>query len=129
MKRFDNINVIPLIDVMLVLLTIVLMTASFIVKDNLKIELPETESTQSYVPSEEAPPVYIHIDQANLFYLDEQPQTLDQIHALIMTYKTTQNIVLQVDKQANFGSFVKLVDLLKQHDLNNLTILTKSKKG
>lgn len=128
MKRFDNINVIPLIDVMLVLLAIVLTTASFIVKDNLKIELPETESTRAYVPSTENLPVYFHIDQSNQVYLDEKPQTIDQIHGHIMSFDKSQSIVLQVDKNANFGSFVSLVDLLKLHNLNNLTILTKSKK-
>lgn len=129
MKRFDNINVIPLIDVMLVLLAIVLTTASFIVKDNLKIELPETESTQAYVPSKEAPPLNFHIDHNNQIYLDEVAQTIDQIHGHIMTLNKKQTIVIQVDKSANFGSFVNLIDLLKKHQLNNLTILTKSKKS
>lgn len=128
MKRFDSINVIPLIDVMLVLLAIVLTTASFIVKDNLNIELPETESTQTYTPSKEAPPLNFHIDRSNQIYLDEVAQTIDQVHRQIMTLDKKQNIVIQVDKQAEFGRFVTLIDLLKKHQLNNLTILTQSKK-
>ena len=127
MKRFDTINVIPLIDVMLVLLAIVLTTASFIVKDSLKIDLPETESTQSYVPSKDKPPTHFNIDQDNQLYLDEKPQTLDEAHAFVMTLDKQQSIVIQVDKKTDFGTFVSLIDLLKKHDLNNLTILTKSK--
>ncbi len=125
-KRFDNMNVIPLIDVMLVLLAIVLMTASFIVKDNLNIDLPETENTQSYIPPQDQTPLHLHINQDNQFFVDEQPQNLDEIKQLLPGLESDHPITLQVDKKANFGTFVNLVDTLKGHDLTNLTILTKS---
>jgi len=126
-KRFDSMNVIPLIDVMLVLLAIVLMTASFIVKDSLNIDLPETTNTQTYVPSENEPPVHFHIDANDLYFIDEKPQNFAQIESYLTTLDTKQAITLQVDKKANFGTFVKLVDALKGNNLTNLTILTKSK--
>ncbi|HIE40441.1 MAG TPA: biopolymer transporter ExbD [Thiomicrorhabdus sp.] len=126
MKRFDNINVIPLIDVILVLLAIVLMTASFIVKDSLNIDLPETQSTQSYVPVKDATPIYFHIDQHNQLYIDEAPQSQQFAQHFIKTLNKEQPIVLQVDKQATFGHFVQLIDALKQQQLDKLTILTQS---
>ncbi|MBN2864573.1 MAG: biopolymer transporter ExbD [Thiotrichales bacterium] len=127
MKRFDTINVIPLIDVMLVLLAIVLTTASFIVKDSLNLDLPETQSTQTYVPPKDEIPVTFHIDQQNQLYLNEEPQTLLAIDAMLTTLNKEQRIVIQVDKKAEFGEFVQLIDLLKAQQLNNLTILTKAK--
>lgn len=127
MKRFDTINVIPLIDVMLVLLAIVLMTASFIVKDNLKIDLPETESTQSYIPTEDATPVYFHIDQHNQLYIDEQAQDMAFAQNFIKNLNKEQSIIIQVDKKAQFGTFVSVIDALKKQELDKLTILTKSK--
>lgn len=127
MKRFDTINVIPLIDVMLVLLAIVLTTASFIVKDSLNIDLPETQSTQAYTPPKDEIPVKFHIDQDNQLYLNEELQTLEAVRAEILTLAQEQNIIIQVDKQAEFGEFVQLIDLLKAQQLNNLTILTKAK--
>lgn len=129
MKRFDNINVIPLIDVILVLLAIVLMTASFIVKDSLNIDLPETQSTQSYIPEENSPPVYFHLDQHNQLYIDEMPQTPSFALAFIKTLTTDQNIVIQVDKKTEFGYFVQLIDALKQQQLDKLTILTKASES
>ena len=125
-KRFENMNVIPLIDVMLVLLAIVLMTASFIVKDNLNIELPETSNTQSYVPQENEKPIHFSINEHNEFFVDEKPQNIDSIKSFLQTLNSEQAITLQVDKKADFGTFVSLVDALKGHELNNLTILTKS---
>jgi len=127
MKRFDTINVIPLIDVMLVLLAIVLTTASFIVKDSLNIELPETQSTQAYVPPTDEIPVKFHIDQQNQLYLNEEPQTMRVIQMKITGFDKDQSIIIQVDKKAEFGQFVELVDLLKAQQLSNLTILTKAK--
>ena len=125
MKRFDTINVIPLIDVMLVLLAIVLTTASFIVKDNLKIDLPQTQSTQAYVP-EEKPPISFHIDANNQLYLNEQPHTLAKITEFLTTLDKQQPLILQVDKHANFGEFLAWVDAIKSQQLTQLTILTKA---
>ncbi|MDG6773471.1 biopolymer transporter ExbD [Thiomicrorhabdus sp. ZW0627] len=126
MKRFDSINVIPLIDVMLVLLAIVLTTASFIVKDSLNIELPETQSTQTYIPPADEKPVKFHIDRENQLYLNEQPQDMALLEGFLSQLDKQQNIVIQVDKNANFGRFVELIDALKKQQLNNLTILTKA---
>lgn len=125
-KRFDNMNVIPLIDVMLVLLAIVLMTASFIVKDSLNIQLPETENTQSYVPPEQKEIVNFHIDQSNQLFMNEEPKSLDEVKTLLANFSSDQPMTLQVDKKADFGTFVSLVDAFKGQNLNNLTILTKS---
>jgi len=127
MKRFDTINVIPLIDVMLVLLAIVLMTASFIVKDNLKIDLPETESTQSYIPTKDTTPIYFHIDQHNQLYIDEKAQNMAFTEKFIKSLDKEQPLIIQVDKKAEFGTFVSLIDALKKHELDKLSILTKSK--
>ena len=125
-KRFDSMNVIPLIDVMLVLLAIVLITASFIVKDSLNIQLPETENTQSYVPPEQKEIVNFHIDQSNQLFINEEPKSLAEVKSLLPTFTSDQPMTLQVDKKADFGTFVSLVDAFKGHNLNNLTILTKS---
>ncbi len=129
MPRFDAINVIPLIDVILVLLAIVLTTASFIVKDNLKIELPETASTQSYVPPANQIPIRFDIDKDNQLYLDEQLQTLQLAEQFLKTLSKEQTIIIQVDKKAEFGVFVGLIDALKAQQLNNLTILTQAKSA
>ena len=127
-KRFDSMNVIPLIDVMLVLLAIVLMTASFIVKDSLNIDLPETVNTQSYAPEKDEKPIHLYINNINEYFVDETPQNLDAIKQLLTTLNNQQAITLQVDKKANFGTFVSLVDALKGQNLTNLTILTKSEQ-
>ncbi|MBO1924427.1 MULTISPECIES: biopolymer transporter ExbD [Thiomicrorhabdus] len=127
MKRFDNINVIPLIDVMLVLLAIVLTTASFIVQDKLNIELPKTENTESYQPNTELDPLSLAIDQNNQILVKEEIHSTEQLASVFAALPKEQAITLRVDQQANFGTFVEVVDLLKGQNLNNLTILTEKK--
>ena len=48
-KEFDYINVIPLVDVMLVLLTIVLTTSSFIASGMIPVELPKASKSQEEI--------------------------------------------------------------------------------
>ena len=47
LKKFDSINVVPMIDIMLVLLVIVLTTATFIAKGVIPLRLPKAESATS----------------------------------------------------------------------------------
>lgn len=46
-REFKDINVIPLVDIMLVLLTIVLITATFVVQGSIPVQLPTAKSQES----------------------------------------------------------------------------------
>ncbi|EJS88741.1 biopolymer transport protein [Pasteurella multocida subsp. multocida str. Anand1_cattle] len=48
MKKFDEINIIPFIDIMLVLLAIVLITASFISQGKIQVNVPKASSTVAF---------------------------------------------------------------------------------
>lgn len=128
MKRFDQINVIPMIDVMLVLLAIVLTSASFIVQDKLGIDLPETRQTEAYTPPEKVA-FRLAIDADNRFFLNDQPMPLSQIGETLKTARPDEPIELRVDQNTDFGYFTQLIDLLKAHQLSNINILTKKQTG
>ena len=70
MKRMDTINVIPFIDIMLVLLAIVLTTATFIVEVCLNIRLPRAEAQARAEPMDR---VEIGVGREGEFYLDAAP--------------------------------------------------------
>jgi biopolymer transport protein ExbD len=125
MKRFDDINVIPLIDVMLVLLAVVLTTASFIVTDSLDIKLPETEHTESYIPPD-TDPIHLAIDAQGALFFDETALPFDDLNARLQPLDAETPLVIKVDQKAEFGHFIRLVDLLKSHNLSNLTFLTEN---
>lgn len=127
MKKFDQINVIPMIDVMLVLLAIVLTTATFIAQDKLNIELPKTQQTQQAKPSQLQKALRIAINAKNQIFVNEQTATLNQLKLHLEHLIADQPIVLRVDRKADFGTFTQVIDLLKAHQRKHLTILTEHK--
>lgn len=121
MKRFDQINMIPFIDIMLVLLAIVLTTASFVSQGLIPVNLPTAEQVSE--PSEDEEPLEIAINEQNQFFLGEEKVTLEQMaEKLKVQAKPETLIVLRIDKAAVFEHFVKLIDLLKAQELSNLSI-------
>ncbi len=121
MKKFEQINVIPFIDIMLVLLAIVLTTATFIAQGQLQIELPEASQTQAV---SDTPAIEIAIDAEGAIYVDELATALDALDARLQGLPKDQPLALRVDGRADFARFVEVVDLLKKHGLQNLSIRT-----
>lgn len=122
MKRMDTINVIPFIDIMLVLLAIVLTTATFIVEGRLDIRLPKA-AAQARPESLER--VEIAVGREGELYLDTAPVELEPLALRLSALDPQTAIVLRVDAQARFERFVAVVDLLKARGLDRLTILTR----
>jgi biopolymer transport protein ExbD len=122
MKRMDTINVIPFIDIMLVLLAIVMTTATFIVEGRLNIRLPKAEAQAKAEPMER---VEIGIGREGELYLDAAPVELKPLTERLSAVDPQTAIVLRVDAQARFERFVAVVDLLKARGLDRLTILTR----
>ncbi len=122
MKPICTINVIPFIDIMLVLLAIVLTTATFIAQGKLEIDLPEAKSQQASLAEER---VELAIDQGEQLYFDEQQVDLVTLTQKLVKLPKTTPIVLRVDARVPFGRFVSVVDVLKLQQLNQLTILTQ----
>ena len=122
MKRMDTINVIPFIDIMLVLLAIVLTTATFIVEGKLDIKLPKAEAATEAQPPER---LEIGIDREGVLFLGSGEIELSDLAARLDEVSRETPIVLRVDADTRFARFVSVVDLLKARELERLTILTR----
>lgn len=122
MKRMDTINVIPFIDIMLVLLAIVLTTATFLVEGRLAIRLPKAAAQPG---PEVAQRVEIGIGREGEYYLDAAPVELGPLGAYLADLDPQTALVLRVDAQARFERFVAVVDLLKARGLERVSILTR----
>ncbi len=124
MKRFDQINVIPFIDIMLVLLAIVLTTATFISQGRLDIKVPEASSKQP--PPDESQVIRLGIDREGaIFYNDKAATGLDELEQFISALDKESAIVMHVDENAAFRQFVQVLDLLKRYQLQRLSIITR----
>jgi biopolymer transport protein ExbD len=121
MKRFDQINVIPFIDIMLVLLAIVLMTATFIAREGIDFDLPKAESA---APASGDQIMEITIDKNGALHFDGVAITLELLDTKLAEVDAEQAIQIGVDRGVAFNSFVQVIDKLKAHNLQHLTILT-----
>ncbi|RVU84640.1 biopolymer transporter ExbD [Leucothrix sargassi] len=120
MKRFDQINMIPFIDIMLVLLAIVLTTASFVTTGLIEVNLPKAGQV-SEAPRD-SDPVRISIDAENQLYFAEEKIEIEALASRLEGLPSTQAIVLRVDKVAVFEHFIELLDTLKSQKFTNVSI-------
>jgi biopolymer transport protein ExbD len=127
MKPMDQINVIPFIDVMLVLLAIVLTTATFIIEGRLPIRLPVAETQD--LP-QELLPIEIAIDQDGQIFWEAEgvgggSAALEALGPRLDGLSLETPIVLRVDAQSRFEAFVGVIDRLKARGLARVSILTR----
>ena len=121
MKKFDQINVIPFIDIMLVLLAIVLTTATFIAQGRIPLNLPEAQHAAA---AQNDKPLEISIDEARKLYLDSGLVHLMELDQRLGQVRSDQSIVLRVDASVPFNDFVGVLDVLNKYSLRNLNIVT-----
>jgi biopolymer transport protein ExbD len=121
MKRFNQINMIPFIDIMLVLLAIVLTTATFVSQGLIDVNLPQAEKVSEPVP-EQKEPLQIAIDESGDLFFGEEKISYENLKTKLADVDKTQFIVLRIDKQAAFEQFVKILDPLKAGKFTNLSI-------
>ncbi|HHL19043.1 MAG TPA: TonB system transport protein ExbD [Thiothrix sp.] len=124
MRAFDQINVIPFIDIMLVLLTIVLTTASFVSQGLIEVTLPETETAEAATPTDEKI-IELSINSRQQIFFTDQLVTEAELEQRLKTLNKESVIVLRVDESVRFKHFVFIVDMLKKYQLEKLSILTR----
>ena len=120
--KFDTINVVPFIDIMLVLLVIVLTTASFIQTGLIKLDLPTGSSKIEEKPKKE---LKISIKENGDIYFDKEKIEHSDVERLLLKHDKKNPIHLYSDKNAKFDNFVFILDILKKHEYENLGIITK----
>lgn len=123
MKRFDHINVIPFIDIMLVLLAIVLTTASFVATNKLDIKVPGSSAEEIITANDKM--VELAINSQSEIYYDERKITHEKLESTLAKLDKKMAINLRVDKAVDFGEFVKILDLFKQLKLEQFSIITE----
>lgn len=126
MKPLSQINVIPFIDVMLVLLAVVLTTAAFVAQGKIPVSLPGATQAE---PLPAGPSLELTIDGAGKLYLAEQAVDLDQLAEALTEVGPDRHLLLRVDEATAFRHFVAVVDLLKARGLDNISIVTRREVG
>jgi len=121
-KKFDSINVIPFIDIMLVLLVMVLTTSTFIKQGIIPIALPEAKATAKEDVKKE---ITIYVNSKGQMFLEKEKVDAPTLEAKLSQLSKEQTVVLRSDKESRFQDFVTVMDILKRLNHEQLYIVTK----
>jgi biopolymer transport protein ExbD len=121
-KKFDEINVIPFIDIMLVLLVMVLTTATFIKQGVIPVALPEAKASDK---KEQKKEITIYVNAKGEMFLEKQSVDAKTLEQKLSSISKDQTVVLRSDKAAKFQDFVTVMDILKRLNHEQLYIVTK----
>ena len=124
LNKKDGLNIVPFIDIMLVLLAIVLSISTFIAQGKIAVDLPSAKSAQQYKEDEKK--VSVVIDKDNKFFIDDAEISEDELKDKLNAVDIKTLIELKSDKNAKFDSFVKVIDILKEKGHENFAIQTIS---
>ena len=122
LKKYDSINVIPFIDVLLVLLAIVLLTSTFITRGIIPISLPNSNNADNLKPDKE---IILVIQENGDLFIEDRPESLENIEKIVLQSSKETPIHINTDKNSKFESFVKVLDMLKKNNYSNVSIVTK----
>jgi len=121
-KKFDSINVIPFIDIMLVLLVMVLTTATFIKQGVIPVNLPEAKATDKKDTKKE---VTVYVNAKGEMFFGKEKVDLSTLEQKLSSVSKDQTVILRSDKESKFQDFVSVMDILKRLGHEQLYIVTK----
>jgi biopolymer transport protein ExbD len=122
-----GINVTPMVDIVLVLLIIMMVSATYIVSQSLKVELPKTASSDDTVSKT----YVVTITKDGAYFFNEKPTSKGDLSALLRGAKAENadlNLVITADEQARHGSVVGVIDLAKALGITKFAINVEAKQ-
>ena len=120
-KEFDYMNVIPLVDVMLVLLTIVLTTSTFIASGMINVSLPKASAEHKEILKNQV----ISIDRDGTVYLNSSPVTLDELKNKMLLLNKITPILVRADRDIRLQVFVDVLDIINNLGFRRVAIQTE----
>ncbi len=122
-KPMSEINVTPLVDVMLVLL-IIFMVAAPMMTVGVPIDLPET---QAKAMNADTQPITISVNPAGEVFLQETPIAIDEVVAKLQAIATTgynERIYVRGDTTAAYGTVMKVMARISAAGYKNIGLVT-----
>lgn len=125
----SDINVTPLVDVMLVLLIIVMLVAPMMQK-GVDVKLPEAGNASD--KPDTADQTVVHIDAQNKLYVNaievSEAEAVSRLTATLET-KADKVVYLKGDKEASYGAIMKMMDALRGAGIETVGLITERKGG
>ena len=123
-RMMADINVTPMVDVMLVLLIIFMVTAPML-HQGISVALPKTATTNIQTQLED--PIVLSISRDGLYYINETPVARgllrDRLRAILRGRKE-KAVLLKADRGLSYGTVIETLDLLNRMGIESLGLVT-----
>lgn len=119
----SEINVTPLVDVMLVLLVVFIVTAPLLT-NSIPINLPKTEAV---APVEQKEPLVVSIDDKGQWFIDKNAISPDLLENNLQAARQKNpdvRVQLQADDSANYGAVAKAMASIERAGITKLSVIT-----
>lgn len=126
-KPISEINVVPYIDVMLVLLIIFMVTAPLLT-EGVKIDLPQTTANPVQFNSESPEPFILTVDADGQLYIDDLPKTQREVliyATALYREKPLTNFLVRGDKSALYDDVLNAMVVLKTAGVETVSLVTE----
>ncbi len=125
--EISGINVTPLVDIMLVLLIIFMVTATFIANKAIEMKLPEADSAQAQKPDEKT--LAFAIDRDGKLWMEDKQVGFDEIGPAIRAEREKKPGVnlaanISADAKTPYEMVVKLIDIVRKNEIIDFAITT-----
>jgi biopolymer transport protein TolR len=121
-SSLSEINMVPFIDVVLVLLIIFMITAP-ILQSGIEVDVPKTHTVKEITQQR----LVVTMDKNQLIYLGNDPINIHQLADKIKKQSKSEKdvIYLRADETVPFGAFCTVIDTLRQSGISNISIVTQ----
>jgi biopolymer transport protein ExbD len=124
----SGINVTPLVDVTLVLLIIFMVTATYVAREAIEVDLPRAASGGETV----GPTLSFALDREGKLFLDGAPASLDAAREAVraaLAKSPEARALISADRAVSHGRVIEVIDLVKQEGLIRFAIDVERAEG
>src|SRR5277367_5247322 len=119
----SEINMVPFIDVVLVLLIIFMITAP-ILQSGIDVDVPKTKTVKELTQVR----MVVTIDRGQRVYLNDKPVNIHELGEQVVAQShdaRQQAVYVRCDETVPFGSWATVVDTLRQSGIQNISVVTQ----
>jgi biopolymer transport protein TolR len=122
-STLSEINMVPFIDVVLVLLIIFMITAP-ILQSGIDVDVPKTKTVKELTEGR----MVVTIDRGQRVYLNDKPVNIHDVGRQVVAQSKDpkkQSVYVRCDETVPFGSWATVVDALRQAGIQNVSVVTQ----
>jgi len=123
-KEFDYMNVIPFIDIMLVLLAIVLTTSTLVAQGIIPIQLPQASQGKNQTLKT----LSIEVDKRGVIFFNGNSLSMNNLLGQLKQFNRKSPVLIRADRSIALQVFVNVLDAIKQTGFTQISLQTESKK-